>query len=63
MFALVLTVCYLGGGCDDLVVDAFDTVQECRVNMQEQGLRQAGCYPIDEFIDGYWIPAHTRVDY
>ncbi|KAB7896036.1 DUF1482 family protein [Rouxiella sp. S1S-2] len=63
MFALVLTVCYLGGGCDDLVVDAFNTVTECRVAMRQQGLNQAGCYPIEEFIDGYWIPAHTHADF
>jgi hypothetical protein len=31
--------------------------------MQQQGLRQAGCYPIEDFIDGYWIPAHDNADF
>jgi len=31
MFALVLTICYLGGGCEDLAIDAFDTKQQCMV--------------------------------
>lgn len=63
MFALVLTICYLGGGCEDLVVDAFNTQKQCIVAMHQQGLRQAGCYPIEDFIDGYWIPAHENADY
>ncbi|MDR3432006.1 MAG: YebW family protein [Rouxiella aceris] len=63
MFALVLTVCYLGGGCEELVVDAFNSIQECRVAMRQQGLRQAGCYPIEDFIDGYWIPAYQQHDF
>lgn len=29
MFALVLFVCYLDGGCEDIVVDIYDTEQQC----------------------------------
>lgn len=29
MFALVLFVCYLDGGCEDIVVDVYNTEQQC----------------------------------
>jgi len=63
MFALVLTICYLGGGCDELAIDAFNTEQQCRVAMRQEGLRHAGCYPIEDFIDGYWQPAQENADF
>ncbi|HCR5848034.1 TPA: DUF1482 family protein, partial [Shigella flexneri] len=28
MFALVLFVCYLDGGCEDIVVDVYNTEQQ-----------------------------------
>lgn len=31
MFALVLFVCYLNGGCEDIVVDIYDTEQQYSV--------------------------------
>jgi hypothetical protein len=63
MFALVLTICYLGGGCDDLAIDAFDTQQQCMVAMRQEGLRHAGCYPLEDFIDGYYLPARENADF
>ncbi|MGC6386597.1 YebW family protein [Ewingella sp. S1.OA.A_B6] len=63
MFALVLTICYLGGGCEDLAIDAFDTKQQCMVAMRQDGLRHAGCYPIEDFIEGYWSPAQENADF
>ena len=29
MFTLVLFVCYLDGGCEDIVVDVYKTEQKC----------------------------------
>lgn len=29
MFALVLFVCYLDGGCDDIVIDVYNTEWQC----------------------------------
>jgi len=50
-------VCYLDGGCADIVVDVLRDEQQCLLVMKEQRLRHAGCYPIEDFIDGLWLPA------
>ncbi|PWC09660.1 YebW family protein [Brenneria corticis] len=63
MFALVIFVCYLGNGCDELVVGAYNTETQCLKAMKEQRLRRAGCYPIEEFIDGFWLPAREYADF
>ncbi|ENZ0100776.1 YebW family protein, partial [Escherichia coli] len=52
MFALVLFVCYLDGGCEDIVVDVYNTEQQCLYSMSDQRIRQGGCFPIEDFIDG-----------
>ena len=57
MFALVLFVCYLDGGCEDIVVDVYNTEQQCLYSMSDQRIRQGGCFPIEDFIDGFWRPA------
>lgn len=62
MFALVLFVCYLGGGCDELVVDVFNTEPQCERAMDSQRIRQGGCYPLEDFIEGFWQPAQTLSD-
>ncbi|HHU9643918.1 TPA: YebW family protein, partial [Escherichia coli] len=56
MFALVLFVCYLDGGCEDIVVDVYNTEQQCLHSMSDQRIRQGGCFPIEDFIDGFWRP-------
>ncbi|ATA24162.1 hypothetical protein BIY26_01165 [Brenneria goodwinii] len=63
MFALVIFVCYLGNGCDELVIGAYNTEHQCLKAMAEQRLRRAGCYPIEEFIDGFWLPAREYADF
>ncbi|WP_058912894.1 YebW family protein [Entomohabitans teleogrylli] len=63
MYALVLFICYLDGGCDDIAIDIFHTEEQCLAAMNEQRLRHAGCYPIDEFIDGFWRPAQEFSDF
>ncbi|AHG22119.1 hypothetical protein Z042_22695 [Chania multitudinisentens RB-25] len=55
MYALVMFVCYLDGGCADIVLDVLRDEQQCLAVMQEQQLRHAGCYPIEDFIDGFWF--------
>ncbi|AML58096.1 YebW family protein [Serratia rubidaea] len=57
MYALVMFVCYLDGGCTEIMVDILRDEQQCLVAMQEQNLRHAGCYPVEDFIDGFWLPA------
>lgn len=63
MFALVLFVCYLDGGCNDIVVDVFNTEQQCVRAMDEQRLRHGGCYPVEDFIDTFWSPAQEYSDF
>ncbi|TCW00008.1 YdfD/YebW family protein [Biostraticola tofi] len=63
MYALVLFICYLGQDCDDLLIDAYRTEDACLASMKEQRLRHAGCYPIEDFIDGLWRPAQDYADF
>lgn len=44
MFALVLFVCYLDGGCEDIVVDIYDTEQHCLYSMDDQRIRMAAVF-------------------
>ncbi|EFO8218904.1 YebW family protein [Escherichia coli] len=46
MFALVLFVCYLDGGCEDIVVDVYNTEQQCLYSMSDQRIRHGGCEDI-----------------
>ncbi|WJV64405.1 YebW family protein [Pectobacteriaceae bacterium CE70] len=62
MFVLVIFVCYLGNGCDELVIDAYFTESQCLRAMSEQRIRNGGCLPIEDIIDGFWIPAQTYSD-
>lgn len=43
MYALVMFVCYLDGGCSEMVVDILRDEPQCLVAMKEQNLRHAGC--------------------
>lgn len=63
MFALVLFICYLDGGCDDLVIDVFNTEQQCMRALNEQRLRHGGCFPVEDFIDSFWRPAQEYSDF
>ena len=76
MFALVLFICYLDGGCEDIVVDVYREETQCLVAMEDQRIRHGGCYPIDDlyiprqehymiedFIDGFWQPASEYSDF
>ncbi|HBC82933.1 MAG TPA: hypothetical protein DC012_13475, partial [Escherichia sp.] len=48
MVALVLFICYLDGGCDDIVIDVYNTEQQCLVSMEEQRIRHGGCATVEE---------------
>ena len=37
MFALVLFICYLDGGCEDIVVDVYREETQCLVAMRISG--------------------------
>lgn len=62
MFALVLFVCYLNGGCDNIVIDVYNTEQQCLYAMGEQRMRRGGCFPVEDFIDSFWLPAQEFSD-
>lgn len=63
MFALVLFVCYLDAGCEDIVVDVYNTEQQCLYSMDDQRIRHGGCFPVEDFIDGFWRPAQDYSDF
>jgi hypothetical protein len=63
MFALVLFVCYLDGGCDDIVIDVYNTEWQCVASKKEQRIRHGGCYPVEDFIYGFWSPAQEYSDF
>ena len=42
MFALVLFICYLDGGCEDIVVDVYREETQCLVAMEDQRIRHGG---------------------
>lgn len=63
MFALVLFICYLDGGCEDIVVYVYDSERQCLVAMDDQRIRQGGCFPVEDFIDGFWRPATEYSDF
>ncbi|RLP16989.1 DUF1482 family protein [Raoultella ornithinolytica] len=63
MFALVLFICYLDGGCEDIVVDVYDNERRCLVAMNDQRIRQGGCFQVEDFIDGFWQPASEYSDF
>lgn len=54
MFVLVLFICYLDGGCEDIVVDVYCEEMQCLVVMEDQWICYGGCYLIEDFIDGFW---------
>lgn len=62
MYALVLFICYLEGGCEELVVEVYNSQTQCLHAMKDQRLRHGGCYPVEEFIDGFWLPASQYSD-
>ncbi|ACS85867.1 MULTISPECIES: YdfD/YebW family protein [Musicola] len=62
MFALVIFVCYLGGGCENLVAGAYDSEAQCLSAMDEQRIRNGGCFPIEDFTHDLWQPAREHSD-
>ena len=62
MFALVIFVCYLGGNCESLVAGTYINEPQCLGAMEEQQIRNSGCFPIDDFRSGYWKPAREYRD-
>lgn len=62
MFALVLFICYLNGGCEEKVIDVYNDEPQCLRAMDSQRIRHGGCYPLDDFIEGSWIPAQQYIE-
>lgn len=63
MYALVIFICYLGQDCEDLLVDTYSNEKQCLASMDEQRLRHGGCYPIEDVIDGFWLPAREYAEF
>ena len=60
-----LSVVYLLSGwrLRDIVVDVYREETQCLVAMEDQRIRHGGCYPIEDFIDGFWQPASEYSDF
>jgi Protein of unknown function (DUF1482). len=63
MFALVLFICYLDGGCDDIVVDMYRSEKQCVAAMEDQQIRRGGCLPAEDVVDSFWYPAREYSDF
>ncbi|STV88102.1 secreted protein [Klebsiella michiganensis] len=44
MFALVLFICYLDGGCEDIVVDVYDNERQCTTPWTISGYATAAAF-------------------
>jgi len=44
------------------VVDVYNTEPQCERAMDVQRLRHGGCFPVEDFIDGFWRPAQEYSD-
>ncbi len=62
MYALVMVICYLNNGCEQLYLDGFDTEDQCLYEMRVQRIRDGGCLPIDDIFDDFWIPARSHYE-
>ncbi len=63
MYALVLFVCYLDAGCENLPIEVFKTEYGCLSAMKDQRIRQGGCLPAEDYIDPHWQPAQESSDF
>ncbi len=43
--------------------DIYDTEQQCLYSMDDQRIRHGGCFPVEDFIDGFWRPAQQYSDF
>ena len=43
--------------------EIYNTEQQCLYSMSDQRIRQGGCFPIEDFIDGFWRPAQEYGDF
>ncbi len=48
---------------EDIVVDIYNTEQQCLYSMDDQRIRHGGCFPVEDFIDGFWLPARQYSDF
>ena len=44
------------------MLGVYDDEPACIVARDEQRLRHAGCYPVEDVIDGSWTPARQYSD-
>ena len=61
MYSLILFICYLHGGCEALPIETFRSEQQCLNAMDQEGIRNGGCYPWQGAKNGQY-PAHQQSD-
>ena len=62
MYTLVLFVCWLDAGCQNLAIEHFKSEERCLSSMSDQRIRNGGCYPTVDIIGEYWRPATEYSD-
>ncbi|AFJ46832.1 YebW family protein [Shimwellia blattae] len=62
MYTLVLFVCWLNAGCQNLPIDNYPSEARCLASMEDQQIRNGGCYPTVEVRGQYWRPATEYSD-
>ncbi len=63
MSALVLFVCYPMEDARILSWTFTIPEQHCLYSMDDQRIRHGGCFPVEDFIDGFWRPAQQYSDF
>jgi len=62
LFALVLTIGMTNGEFQDVVLDVYDSQQQCEQASIEQKV-SGDCYPVERIVRSEEVPAETTVKF
>ncbi len=62
LFALVLTIGMTNGEFQDVVLDVYDSQQQCELAAIEQKV-SGDCYPVERIVRSDEVPAETTVKF
>lgn len=62
LFALVLTVAMTNGDYQDVVLDVYDSKQQCEQAAIDQKV-SGNCYPVEQIVRSEEVPAETTVKF
>jgi len=62
LFALVLTIGMTNGECQDVVLDVYNSQQQCEQAAIEQKV-SGDCYPVERIVRSDEVPAETTVKF